>query len=213
MSTLKIQVLVDNRDSWIIPYTMELVSKLKRDGKYASLIHEHDDVEEGDILCLLACEKIFRKLDLNIHNLVVHESDLPKGKGWSPLTWQILEGKNKIPVTLFEAAEDVDAGPIYAKEYIELDGTELLPEIKHKQGLATQKLIVDFIRQYPDIEGKKQYGEESFYPRRKPMDSKLDIQKSIAEQFDLLRVCDNERYPAFFIKEGKRYNLNIYKDE
>ena len=27
--------------------------------------------------------------------LVIHESDLPKGKGFSPVQWQILEGKIK----------------------------------------------------------------------------------------------------------------------
>ncbi len=42
------------------------------------------------------------------HTLVVHASDLPHGKGWSPLSWQILEGKHSIPLTLFEAAESVD---------------------------------------------------------------------------------------------------------
>jgi methionyl-tRNA formyltransferase len=148
---MKVQILVDNPNSWIIPFAEDLVVKIRQLGHDAILINRHDEVVQGDILCLLSCEKIFRKLKLNKHNLVVHESDLPKGKGWSPVTWQVLEGKDKIPVTLFEAVEAVDAGPIYAKEYIELDGTELLTEIKAKQGLATQKLILDFVKKYPDI--------------------------------------------------------------
>ena len=49
------------------------------------------------------------------NNLVVHASDLPNGKGWSPLTWQILDGKKKIHVSLIEADEKVDSGKIYKK--------------------------------------------------------------------------------------------------
>ncbi len=77
-------------------------------------------------------------MKFNKHNLVIHESDLPKGKGWSPVTWQVLEGKDVIPITLFEAAKNVDAGDIYLQEFIHLDGSELLEEIKHKQGVYTK---------------------------------------------------------------------------
>ena len=213
MSTLKIQILIDNPYSWIMPYAVELEHELKRRGNDVFLIHNHEDVLEGDILCLLACEKIFKKLDLNRHNLVVHESDLPKGKGWSPLTWQVLEGKNKIPVTLFEAAKALDAGPLYAKEYIELIGNELLPEIKHEQGKATQKLILDFVERYPQVKSQEQEGEETFYPRRTYKDSELDPNKTLAEQFDLLRVCDNERYPAHFTFRNQKFIIKIFKQD
>lgn len=209
---LQIQILIDNLDSWIMPYASELKRKLINEGHVVSIIHKHTCVSEGDILCLLACEKIFKKLKMNKHNLVVHESDLPKGKGWSPVTWQVLEGKNEIPVTLFEAVNDIDAGPIYGKEYIKLKGNELLPEIKHKQGLATQKLILDFVKKFPSLSGEQQIGEETFYPKRGVKDSKLDIKASIEEQFDLLRVCDNERYPAYFIHRGHKYVIKIYKE-
>ena len=116
-----IQILVDNSNSWIIPYAEELNTKLLALGYESRLIHNHDQVIHGDILCLLSCEKIFRNLNLNNHNLVIHESDLPKGRGWSPLTWQILEGKDEIPVTLFEAGVEVDSGFIYNKEIIKLN--------------------------------------------------------------------------------------------
>jgi len=210
---LRITILVDNKRSWIVPYALNLVTELRNRGNDVVLVHQPEEVRKGDVLCLLACEKVFKNLELNKFNLVVHESDLPKGKGWSPLTWQILEGKNRIPVTLFEAKEKIDSGEIYGKEYIELDGTELLQEIKHKQGIITQELILTFIDDLPNIEGVQQYGEESFYPRRGPGDSELDVNKSLKDQFNLLRVCDNERYPAFFMMNGKKYIVKIFKDD
>jgi methionyl-tRNA formyltransferase len=210
---MKVQLLADNPRSWIIPYAERLRDQLRESGVNVRLLHKHEEVEQGEILCLLSCEKIFKDLRLNKHNLVVHESDLPKGKGWSPLTWQVLEGKHEIPVTLFEAVEQVDAGPIYGQEILQLDGTELLDELKHMQGEATLKLILDFIHKYPEVTGREQVGESSFYKKRGPSDSELDVNKTLAEQFDLLRVCDNERYPAFFTYRGKKYKLKIYEYE
>ena len=62
-----------------------------------------------------------------------------------------------------------------------------------------------FVENIQNLHGRAQTGEESFYPKRTAKDSELDVTKSIAEQFNLLRVVDNERYPAFF-----RYNNNTY---
>ena len=58
-----------------------------------------------------------------------------------------------------------------------------------------------------------QTGDESFYPRRKPDDSRLDPSRTLADQFHLLRVVDNERYPAFFESCGSLYTLRIRKVE
>ena len=208
---MKIQLLVGNKDSWIIPYVEDLSSNLNEMGHDCKLIFYHEEVTKGDILCLLSCEKIFKNLRLNKFNLIVHESDLPRGRGWSPVTWQVLEGKNSITVTLFEAADTVDSGHIYLQDFIVLDGTELLSEIKHRQGLITKSLILDFVKSFPNVKGEPQLGTETYYARRRPKDSELDIHKSIYDQFDLLRVCDNDRYPAYFKIRNEEYILKIYK--
>lgn len=208
---MKVQVLVDTPSSWIIPYAKQLVERINKFGHQANFLSTHEEVEKGDILALLSCEKLFKDLELNTYNLVVHESDLPKGKGWSPLTWQILEGKNKIPVTLFEADKKVDSGPIYDQKIISFEGHELLPELKHMQGEATVELIMNFIEKYPNVKGNEQKGESSYYPKRTIEDSELDTSKSVDELFNLLRVCDNSRYPAYFEKKGIKYYLKIEK--
>jgi len=207
-----VQLLVDNSNSWIIPYAIKLKEKIIKQFSFSvNLIYKHEDVINGDVLCLLSCEKIFKKLHLNNYNLVVHESDLPRGKGWSPLTWQILDGKNIIPITLFEALEKVDAGKIYYKDYIKLSGDELLSEIKHKQGEKTIDLILNFLVDFNTIKGQIQVGESTFYRQRNYNDSELNVDDTIRNQFNLLRVCDNERYPAYFILNGKKYLLKIEK--
>ena len=54
--------------------------------------------------------------------------------------------------------------------------------------------------------------EATYYPKRTPRDSEIDPRKSIAEQFDLVRVCDPVRFPAFFYHRGHRYVLKLEKD-
>jgi methionyl-tRNA formyltransferase len=127
------------------------------------------------------------------------------------LTWQILEGKAHIPITLFEAAERVDSGLIYAQRWLEFEGYELVGELRSQQAAATRELCRWFVDHYPlsTAGARQQSGEESFYRRRRPNDSILDTNRTIADQFNLLRVVDNERYPAFFELGGRRYELRI----
>lgn len=58
-------------------------------------------------------------------------------------------------------------------------------------------------------QAKPQQGEASYYPRRRPADSQLDPQRTLAEQMNLLRVVDNQRYPALVEVRGRRYELLI----
>ena len=208
---MKIQILMDNLNSWMVPYAKQLQAELLEKGHTVLFHNSAKLVSEGDILLLLSCEKLFRNLHLNKHNLVVHASPLPQGKGMSPTTWQILEGKNIIPLTLFEATDKVDSGTIYGISSIQLDGTELIEEVRKKEGYAINALIHDFIDSYPNIVGHDPVGDESFYRWRTPEDSELDVNKTILEQFNLLRVVDNERYPAFFKLNKQKYVLKIEK--
>ena len=47
--------------------------------------------------------------------------------------------------------------------------------------------------------------------RRSKKDSELNPKKSILENFNLLRVCDNENYPAFFKYKNEIFYLKIFK--
>lgn len=209
---MNISILTDNPKSWIIPY----VEILKKD-----LINEHivthvfnsKELNGGDLMLILSCEKILPKkyLDLYKSSVVVHPSKLPNGKGWSPLAWQVLENSNKIPVSLFEADKKVDSGKVYLIDYITLKGHELNEEIKDKQGKLTIKMVKKYIELFPNIKGKSQKGTETFYRKRNKKDNEIDIDMSIKDQFNLLRIVDNERYPAHFYKDGFEYTLKIYK--
>ena len=186
---------------------------LQQRGHALRWIHEPARLAPGDVCLLLSCGRLLSTKELARHcyNLVVHESDLPLGQGWSPLTWQILEGASCIPISLFEAVADLDAGPIHLQTSINLNGTELVAEWRQLQAEATINLCLQWVDRYRELieASRPQTGEPSHYRRRRPADSRLDPERSLAEQFDLLRVVDNDRYPAFFEWGGRSYSIRI----
>jgi methionyl-tRNA formyltransferase len=208
-----VTVIVDN-PSWILPYAERLVSEVRAGGDMASLARSYDEVPQGTVAFLLGCVGIASRDVLARHrrNLVVHESALPKGRGFSPLTWQILEGRSEIPVCLLEAGDDVDAGPVIYRDALKFQGHELIDEIREALGEKTVSLCRRFLVEASPPEGESQSGEASYYARRRPADSRLDPAQSIAQQFELLRVVDNTRYPAWFELRGHRYKITIEKE-
>ena len=207
---MKITILTD-KTSWMNKYDLILAQEFKKLGHSVKIVHSKNKLVKGDIALFLSCFEIVGEeyLRLNKNNIVVHASDLPKGKGWSPTSWQILEGKNEIPLTLFEAVKEMDAGDYYIKDKVVLNGTELIDDWQEKLGKKIIEMCLTFVKSYPNIKGTPQSGKGFVYPKRKPQDSELDINKTIAEQFNLLRVVDNEKYPAFFYYKDKKYSLKI----
>lgn len=209
-------IIVSDEDSWINRYISKFVEELIKNGH--NVIHKHhfDIKNKYDFAFLLSFSKIVSgsMLQLNKHNLVVHESALPKGKGWSPLTWQILNGERKCPITLFEATDNVDSGKIYLQRVMEFNGNELIDNLRKIQAENTIEMCLEFVHNYENVmnNAREQDGESTYYQRRTQKDSELNIEKTIKEQFNLLRVVDNEKYPAHFYIRGEKYILKIYKE-
>lgn len=171
-----------------------------------------DDLAGGDLLFLISCSRIVTPAlrARYRHSLVVHASDLPEGRGWSPLIWQILEGRHDIAVTLLEAQDPVDSGAVWAKRWLHFEGYELCDEINAALFAAELELMDYALAHCEHIAPQAQdETRASWYRRRTPEDSRLDPQRPLAEQFDLLRVADPDRYPPFFELRGQRYEISI----
>jgi methionyl-tRNA formyltransferase len=214
-SPYNITFLLDNSNNWIESHLHQSNKFLNNEKFNFKISHNHSDINGQDIVFILGYTKILDNefLGRNTLNVVVHESDLPQGKGFAPVQWQILEGKNSIPICLLEASENVDAGDILFRSTIEFNGSELYDEIRLGQANATFISIESFLINYPNFKRIKQEGSESFFKKRGKKDGQLDINKSIIEQFNLLRIGNNEGWPSHFQIEGQSYILKIYKDD
>ena len=96
------------------------------------IFYEEEQIRGFDLVFFLGYTKVLKGeiLSSNKLLLVVHESDLPEGRGFAPVQWQILEGKMDITVCLLEVSNDVDTGNIFDKLILSLDGSELYEEIR-----------------------------------------------------------------------------------
>jgi methionyl-tRNA formyltransferase len=165
----------------------------------------------GKFLILVSVSEIFptELISLYDQTFVIHGSNLPKGRGWSPIVWELLSGETTFTMSLIEAAHPVDSGKIWRKLEFEIPKSSLFEEIQKLIGDATVNLIEDLLLTHESIVPVSQSGSISQYPRRSPSDSELDPKQSLESNFDLLRVSDPNRYPAHFWLHGKKYKLTI----
>ncbi len=213
---MKISILCTDPNHPVNKSIKAWVRDMSSNGHFVTLAYDKAELQGGDILFLVSCSQIIKDAERKSYKavLVLHASDLPKGRGWSPHIWSILSGANQIVVSLLEASEPVDSGHVWLKTSFTLEGHELLPEINAKLFTAELSLMTQAVEQFETIKPTQQVGDPGPYmPRRSAADSQLDPNKTIAEQFDLLRIVDPERYPAFFSYRGKRYLIKIEKVE
>lgn len=203
----QITVLCSDVRHHVVPMLMRWC---KRRG--AHLVFAKDECAGGKLLFLVSCTEIVGAAVRRRYakTLVIHESDVPRGRGWSPLAWQILEGKKDFTVSLIEAEDRVDSGAVWATRPLHLEGHELAEEINEARDLVRERLMDFAVENFDRISPVPQTGEPTYYARRTPKDSHIDPHRSLAEQFDQIRICD-ERFPAFFDLRGHRYELTVRK--
>ena len=210
----KICFLFDKKNLWLKNFFLK--KKFKNNNLLRFKFSEnYKNIKNFDIVFILGYTKLLNKnfLKKNKLSLVVHESNLPHGKGFAPVQWQILKGKTIIPMCLIKAEINADSGDIYEKIYFKVSHTDLYDQIREKQAAATIRIIKKFLKKYPKIKAKKQKGKETFFKKRKKSDSKLDINKSIKEQFNLLRICNNNQWPAHLFYKNKKFIIKITSEK
>ena len=211
---MRISVVCSSREHPVFAHLARWADR-KRGAHEIELVESTAALRSGDLLFLISCSEIVGAAvrARYAHTLVVHASALPHGRGWSPHIWQILEGRDRIPVTLLEAADQIDAGAVWAQREVVLEGHELYDEINAQLFAVTLQLMDFAIDNAATVRPRAQQGAATYYRRRTPADSEIDPHKSIAEQFDLLRVADPTRFPCFVEFRGRRYRLLLSKED
>lgn len=208
----KFIALVTEKDNWFYSYKNQFIREFESLGHNVKVYNDHKKLSKKyDVVFLLSYFQIVKKnfLKKNKHNIVIHESDLPNGKGWAPLFWQIIKGRNVITFTTFEANEKVDSGNYYFKDKLKLCGDELYDEIRELQALKRLECCKKIVFNLEKLKPLKQNGKSTYFRRRNKEDSKLNINKSIKSQINLLRSVDNINFPAYFYYKKKKYVLKI----
>jgi methionyl-tRNA formyltransferase len=210
---VKISIICSDSTHPVNKYLLQWIDKHSHDHEI-ELIRKKSELTEGSILFLVSCGEILTESDRASYgvSLVLHASDLPRGRGWSPHIWELADGATSITLSLIEAQDKVDSGNIWKKIHIAVPATYLWDEINHLLFMTELELMDFALKSYGNIESQTQSTVGATYFRlRTREDSRLDVDKTIAAQFDLIRICDPIRFPAFFEYRGQKYTLKLEK--
>jgi methionyl-tRNA formyltransferase len=131
-----------------------------------------------------------------------HMTDLPYGRGGSPLQNLIVNGYKDTMLTAFRMNEEYDSGPIYMKEKVSLDGRA--KDIYRRVSYTSAEMIKRIIHDNPQPDA--QVGSPTYFKRRKPEQSIVQEVDSLDDLYDFIRMLDAEGYPRAFINYK---NINI----
>lgn len=207
---MKIAIVCSSADH---PINAHLSRWVDGKGGGIPILRKASELTGGDILFLISCSEIITDAQRAgyRHVLVIHASDLPRGRGWSPYVWDIVNGASRITVSLLNAEGAVDSGDIWHQVSFDLEGHELHDEINEKLFAAELELMDWAVENCDTARPRAQDGEPSYWPKRTPEHSRIEAGQSFAEVFDLLRVCDPARYPAFVEHRGAKYAVHLRK--
>lgn len=195
-------------NSWLESWADRVAGQAK-----VHILRDVSALRSGDFLFLVSCQQIVRKAMRAAyrHCLVLHASALPEGRGMSPHIWQLLQGRDHLTVTLLNAEDMVDSGAIWHQLSFPVARTALADEI-NRDLFESELALMDWAIEHCDkTQPYAQKGPSTSYRRRTPADSEIDVNRPLSDYFDLLRVADPMRFPAYFVHRGQKYRVRIDK--
>jgi methionyl-tRNA formyltransferase len=129
--------------------------------------------------------------------VIFHITDLPFGRGGSPLQNLIKRGHTSTMLTGLACSAGLDSGPIYCKEPLSLHGSA--EEIFLRADALIEGMICAIVENRP--EPQPQQGEPVLFSRRKPEQSNLAgcPAGDLLSWYDQIRMLDAEGYPHAFL--------------
>ena len=128
----------------------------------------------------------------------IHMTDLPYGRGGSPLQNLIIKGHKVTKITALKMTQELDTGDIYHKVSLDLLGSaqEIFIEAANK----AYELIKFIVENNPAPQ--PQEGEVVNFNRRKPSQSEIPKDITFDNIYDYVRMLDADTYPAAYIDFG-----------
>ena len=179
----------------------EKISKLSGEWRYS------ESLEEADRIFFLHWSwKVPSEILNRIECINFHMTDLPYGRGGSPLQNLILKGHKETLLTAFRMTDKIDAGPVYLKEPLSLDGTA--EQILRRANKVAIGMIEKIIK---GIEPREQRGKVTVFKRRTPDESRIPVGLPPKKLYNFIRMLDGG-YPPAFIGNYQFTNAKLYGD-
>lgn len=124
-----------------------------------------------------------------------HLGDLPQGRGGTPLQNLLLRGIYKTTLCAFKITEELDAGPVYLREPVDIgEGSAemIYLELAWRSLRMTERIVKEGIESTPQV------GRPTVWARRTPSESALPKSIEPSALYDFIRMLDAPGYPRAF---------------
>lgn len=128
--------------------------------------------------------------------VIFHMTDLPFGRGGSPLQNLVARGIERTVISAIRCVQDFDAGPVYMKRPLSLQGSA------EEIFIRASGVIADMIAEIAANEPApcEQEGEVVSFKRRTPAQSRVDDEAGLDALYDHIRMLDADGYPRAFLE-------------
>jgi methionyl-tRNA formyltransferase len=208
---MKISILFDKKNPEIYFFIKKKLKKINT--KNVELSFSLRKFKFNQHLFVLGYTRIIDIKNVNFKNkFLIHESNLPKGRGHSPLKHQILyQKKKKITLCLIRLEEKIDSGNILMRDNINIKKTDIYDEIKEKQFDKTLEMINKYIKKNGKFYEKKQAGNPTYFRKLNIKDDEINPNLTLKSQFDKLRITNYRKHPNFFFINKEKIYIKIFK--
>lgn len=134
----------------------------------------------------------------NFECIIFHMTDLPYGRGGSPLQNLIVRNHENTKISAIKCIDELDAGNVYLKKDLSLNGSA--QEIFQRSSSIICDMIKEIILTKPTPQ--KQIGEIVKFNRRKPEDGDIANLDNINKIYDYIRMLDADTYPKAFLMKN-----------
>ena len=201
---------------------IDVLKKLKK-GKNFKLIKNLDSVslikfikkQNFDIIIAAGFPHLFNKeyLNLSTYGIInLHAGRLPKYRGGSPLSWQIINNEKEIGLSVIKTDSKIDHGPVICKTRFKNLNTHNIFQIQKKANKLFLNLTLKAIKIISkNTKLKKQPFSKSYFKQRKDENSLIDFNKSALKIYNFVRALSYPYKGAFLVYRNKKFRITKCK--
>lgn len=200
------RIIIATIKSWNIEHAKKL--KEKYEGIHDIIIYTEKDEFNYNNVCDFEPDYILmphwsylvsEDITNNFECVVFHMTDLPYGRGGSPLQNLIVRGHKTTKISAIKVTKKLDGGPVYMKRDLELSGSAQEIFIRCSDVIFNE-MIPCFLE--GEMIPSEQVGEPVIFKRRKAEDGEITPDMDVEQIYDYIRMLDAEGYPRAFMKFG-----------
>ena len=139
--------------------------------------------------------------------IVFHASLLPKYRGFAPINWPLINGEEKTGVTMFYAAEEMDAGDIIEQRERLICDADDAATLDAWLNTAVEQMLEENLPRLssgaaPRI--KQDHTQATYTIWRSPEDGHIDWSQPTRKVFNLIRGLTSPYPGAYSILDGRK---------